>query len=470
MSSKTMQASFEHRIGDIVQLPGGVTSVNHIFHLPLNWDQSEDSDTIEVVARELFNTQISRTSQLPYLLYLQGGPGYPSPRYTGSGDWISYALKLYRVILLDQRGTGRSTAVTSASLQKIGDPELQARYLSHFRADSIVRDCEEIRKKLESLNESDRDEVEIKWTILGQSYGGFCLTTYLSMFPESVEFGLFTGGIPPLRSIDDVYRATFRRCAERNRKFYGRYPDDISKVRKIVKYLDDCGGAELPTGGLLSPQRFLQLGIILGQKAGSEMLHYLLEEAWEDETLSYAFLRSVENMSGFETNPIYALLHESIYMYGKNSTSKSNWSASRMLDEIKGENEFIFFDWKRMLSEQNDSSIYFTGEMIFPWMFEGDYKLLEPLKEVAHALAKKSDWGELYSAGNLSKANVSCAGIVYYDDMYVEREFSEELSRLLPDCKIWVTNEYQHSGLRDDGVKIFKTLLGMIRDDAGIPS
>lgn len=39
---------------------------------------------------------------LPYLLYLQGGPGFESPRPTESNGWIGKATESYRVVLLDQ--------------------------------------------------------------------------------------------------------------------------------------------------------------------------------------------------------------------------------------------------------------------------------------------------------------------------------------------------------------------------------
>lgn len=46
---------------------------------------------------------------------------------------------------------------------------------------------------------------EAKWTVLGQSFGGFCLLTYLSTYPEAVKAGLFTGGLPPVgRAPDEV--------------------------------------------------------------------------------------------------------------------------------------------------------------------------------------------------------------------------------------------------------------------------
>src|SRR4026209_1859479 len=83
----------------------------------------------------------------PYLVFLQGGPGFEAARPTSPPtSWMKRALLDFRVLLLDQRGTGRSTPVGS---RIPGDtPEAQATYLTHFRADSIVRDAEAIRQEL----------------------------------------------------------------------------------------------------------------------------------------------------------------------------------------------------------------------------------------------------------------------------------------------------------------------------------
>ena len=48
----------------------------------------------------------------------------------------------YRVLLLDQRGTGRSSPITRQTLPARGEPAAQADYLTHFRADAIVRALE----------------------------------------------------------------------------------------------------------------------------------------------------------------------------------------------------------------------------------------------------------------------------------------------------------------------------------------
>ncbi|MCV5371957.1 alpha/beta hydrolase, partial [Escherichia coli] len=102
-------------------------------------------------------------------------------------------------MLLDQRGTGNSSVINHQTLAHL-TPQQQADYLSHFRADNIVRDAEYIREQF---------GVE-KWAILGQSFGGFCSLTYLSLFPDSLLQSYITGGVPSVsRHADDVYEATF---------------------------------------------------------------------------------------------------------------------------------------------------------------------------------------------------------------------------------------------------------------------
>ena len=49
--------------------------------------------------------------------------------------------------------------------------------MTHLRADGIVRDAELIRQEL---------GVE-RWSILGQSFGGFCAMTYLSFAPDGLR-------------------------------------------------------------------------------------------------------------------------------------------------------------------------------------------------------------------------------------------------------------------------------------------
>ncbi len=180
----------------------------HQFVLPLDY-ANQDGEKVTVFAREIVLKE-SQNTELPWLVYLQGGPGFPSPRPDANSGWLKRALQQYRVLLLDQRGTGNSQVISAQTLAGKSTAE-QVAYLTQFRADNIVRDAEAIREQL---------GVE-KWALLGQSFGGFCSLHYLSYFPASLSRAYITGGIPSLtRHADDVYRATYKRVLDKNKAFF----------------------------------------------------------------------------------------------------------------------------------------------------------------------------------------------------------------------------------------------------------
>ncbi len=424
------------------RLPGLVLT-DHKFVVPLDYGDP-DGEQISVYAREVVARK-KRDDELPWLVFFQGGPGFGAPRPESKSGWLKRALKDYRVLLLDQRGTGRSTPVNYQTLARFGSPQAQADYLKHFRADSIVKDAEWIRRELVGEDQP--------WTGMGQSYGGFCLTHYLSAAPEGLREAIITGGLPSLdRPADDVYRATYRRVIDKNRRYYERYPDDIERVHEIVDYLINHK-VRLPGGGHISPQRFQQIGFVFGMSDGFEQVHYLLEDAFvqgaNGRELSYTFLRGMENSQPFETNPIFAILHEAIYCQGE----ASNWAA----EQVRA--EYPEFD----LSP--DKPIYLTGEMIYPWMFD-EYEYLRPLKEAAEILAAYDGWPHLYDQEVLKANTVPCVAAVYYNDMYVERAFSEETAESIQGIKLWVTNEYEHNALRADGERLLGRLLDRLHGEA----
>jgi pimeloyl-ACP methyl ester carboxylesterase len=323
-------------------------------------------------------------------------------------------------------------------------PEAQANYLKNFRADSIVKDAEFVRRELLGDNQP--------WSVLGQSFGGFCALHYLSKVPHGLNEVIFTGGLPPIdRSVDDVYRATYRRVIQKNELYYQRYPDDVEKVHELVDYLN-VNDIRLPGGGRLTPRRLRQLGFHFGSRDGFEQVHYLLEKAFvsgsKGKDISYTFLRGLENLQPFETNPIFAVLNEAIYC----QEFASNWSADRILEE------YPQFRIKKA------KPVFFFGEMIFPWMFD-DYERLRPLKPAANILAKYDAWPRLYDAAQLQENQVPCVAAVYYNDMYVERVFSEETAALIDGMNIWITNEHEHSALRLNGEKLLDHLMGMLLGD-----
>jgi pimeloyl-ACP methyl ester carboxylesterase len=361
----------------------------------------------------------------PLLVYFEGGPGFEAPRPVRTSDsppWLGRALADFRVLLLDQRGTGRSTPVGS---RLPGSAEEQASYLSHFRADSIVADAEAIREEL---------GVE-RWSVLGQSFGGVCAMRYLSAAPAALREVLFTGGVPPLgAAVDDVYRATFERMRERNERFFARYPDDRERVLAL---LDRAGTVTitLPGGDQLTPGRVRQLGHVLGMSDGFERLHYLLELPFD----APGFLHDAEEITSFARNPIYAVLHEACWADG----SATAWSAARVYDERD--------DWPEE---------FLTAEHIFPWMF--DAPSLSPLRDAANLLAAR-EWPRLYDTAVLERNEVPAAAVVYSEDVYVERAFSERTAAAVPKLRLWLTSEYDHDGLRKDSERVLGRLLDLTR-------
>ena len=115
--------------------PGTVVTDHH-FSVPLDHGRPEGSGSRCSPGR--WPPSARRATRLPWLVFLQGGPGFAAQRPVGRSTWLDRALDDYRVLLLDQRGTGRSTPLTARSLARLGTPAAQAEYLARFRADSIV--------------------------------------------------------------------------------------------------------------------------------------------------------------------------------------------------------------------------------------------------------------------------------------------------------------------------------------------
>ena len=404
-----------------IRVPGAVlTEREH--SVPLDHARA-DGPRITVFTREVADPDgLDR----PYLLFLQGGPGFEATRPTSPPTgWMARALRDYRVLLLDQRGTGRSTPVGEIP----GDtPADQAAYLTHFRADSIVRDAELIRAEL---------GVE-RWSVLGQSFGGFTSMTYLSFAPEGLREAFITGGLAPIgRPVDDVYGATYVRLLERNERYFERYPEDRARVRRIHQRLD-AGDIRLPSGDPLTGRRFRQLGLWLGDSAGFELLHHVLELPFG----SRAFLDDVERGVRFSRNPIYATLHESSYADG----GTTRWSAERLLPD-----EFA-------------DAGSFTAEHIYPWMFE-DYGALRSHREAAMLLAEHP-WPRMFDADRLRANDVPVAATIYVNDLFVERAFAEETAAAIRGLRPWITDEYEHNGLRADGERVLGRLIDLVRGRA----
>jgi hypothetical protein len=271
---------------------------------------------------------------------------------------------------------------------------------------------------------------------------------------------LITGGLPGLRSTaEDVYRAAFPRIERKNRGHYARYPEDVEAVRDLVRHLR-AHDVTLPGGGRLTAEAFQSLGLMLGSANGSHTLHYLIEDAFvagsSGPVFTDSFLWEVQRHLSFAGNPLFAVLHEAIYGQRSVDPGATGWAAER------ARRDFPQFDADTALA--GDGPVLFTGETIHPWMFATD-PALAPLRETAELLAQHEQWPDLYDPRQLADNDVPVAAAIYHDDMYVDTSDSVATARAVRGLRTWVTDEYEHDGLRVSGGRVLDRLVRLARGD-----
>lgn len=417
----------------------GMRIRDYVVPVPLDWSKPE-GQTIQLFAREVVDP--ARASEtLPLLCFLQGGPGGKSPRpTTGSPGWLWEAIKTHRVILPDQRGTGRSSPVTGDVIASFSDGDEAADYLASFDANSIVSDFEHLRKTVFE---------GVRWQTLGQSYGGFLILTYLSRAAEGLSACYIAGGLPGLSArAEDIYRRTYPRVAAKTARFYKRHPQNIERVAALADLLADCD-VRLPDGDRLSVKRLQTLGLNFGMGPGFETVHWAFDEALVGGGISSTFLTYVMDQTCFRGNELFAVLQEAIYP----TDGEAPASAA----------ERVRADFPAFAPEARP--LMFTGEMIYPWMFD-DVAALRPFRPALESMASRERQRDFYDTARLAANDVPIAAVIYHDDMYVDAGLSLETSAAVGNLDHWITNEFEHDGLRQS-VDVFNRLVTMVQQKGG---
>ncbi|WEV65262.1 alpha/beta fold hydrolase [Bifidobacterium sp. ESL0764] len=417
----------------------GLAVEDHSIKVPLDWRDSDPGKGFAGESLSLFYRVVTAPEHvhddLPLLVFLQGGPGGAGPRplNPSSDGWIAEAIKHFRIVLPDQRGTGRSSCVDSNVMGNIEGAHRQAEYLKAFLAGSIVRDFEHLRRT---------EFGGRKWVTLGQSYGGFLTLAYLSLYPEGLSASFTMGGIPHIpANAREVYEHTFPRMVQKTHLYYRRYPQDVDRVAAVADKLSARKGKAaitLPNGDPLSVERLQTLGRDFGMQPGPERLHWLMDTAFtagDDSAksrspLSDRFLESV--METTSSNALYWPLQEFIYADGE-LEEPIGWAAQQVRDEHP---EF----------DARHRPLLFTGEAVFPWMFEQE-KALRPFKAAVEELMGDTRFGKIYDTTQLKRNEVPLQAAVYFDDLYVDSGMQLDMLSRVGNSHAWVTNEYQHDGL-----------------------
>jgi pimeloyl-ACP methyl ester carboxylesterase len=148
-----------------------------------------------------------------FLLALSGGPGQPSVPFAESFRLsLAPALRHRRLVLLDQRGTGGSGAITCPGVQRLGtlDPvntrlvEACANQLGPARrfysTTDTVEDVEALRAAIGAP----------KLQVMGVSYGTYVAVQYARRHPASTD-GLILDSVVGPDGIDAYFLDTFER-------------------------------------------------------------------------------------------------------------------------------------------------------------------------------------------------------------------------------------------------------------------
>ncbi|KAI2614538.1 alpha/beta-hydrolase [Hypoxylon fragiforme] len=449
-------------------VPGKILVKEFWFEVPLDHSKP-DSNPIKLFARSatkyekpIVEPASDVNVQKPYFLFLQGGPGLPTPT-PQSSPLSNYMLdRGYELLFLDQRGTGLSSTISDSTLALIGDAQKQADYLKFFRADTIVKDSEAVRLRLTE----DYPERKKKWSTWGQSFGGMTTLTYLSFAPEGLRECFITGGLSPLdKGPEEVYQATYRRCMERNVAYYKKFPGDIDSVKMIATKIRELGGEKgipLPTGGFLTVQRLMTVGLNFGAHGGIDRVHNYIVRMKADldqfGIFTRATMNELEQDNAWDIAPIYTLLHEPCWCFGPGVAG--NWAAERIGKEME-EYQWLHKDWAGPAS-LGEKPLFFSGEMTYPFLLETCGGLIN-LKETAHILAKYDQWAPLYDIEQLAKNEVPVYAACY-NDMYVDPDLARVTASRIKGIKVFETNVLYHNAVRSNPGDVIPQLL-KLRDD-----
>ena len=172
----------------------------------------------------------------PPLLFLNGGPGLATDGYEGIAEQLKSKRK---VILFDQRGTGKS---------KIN--EVTAKTITSAK---MVEDIEALRHHL---------KIE-SWDVIGQSFGGVYAMYYANSYPTSINKLILTSTLAPRkdefkdfkyvnffkgkffkseREVDSVYTRAIKEAQQKLRTLQQWESLERKKMNKLLVNLENYEG------------------------------------------------------------------------------------------------------------------------------------------------------------------------------------------------------------------------------------
>ncbi|PSR92269.1 Alpha/Beta hydrolase protein [Coniella lustricola] len=451
------------------------------FQVPLDYSPSSaQEDTLHVVAHMVYGEKsLKKTTRVqenwtqsiledtslrrrPILLYLCGGPGADNPPCRVSQMNRTLLHKGYSILYVDYRGCGDSSPVSSRKLQQRSqfDDSKKAQYLTKFGQDNIVRDLEAIRLCLSNILASGKT---IKWTTLGQSYGGYISLTYLSMHPEGLQEVFITGGLPPCgMNIENYFRVEYQDIVARNKAFYQAYPDADALVRKIMRLISHIGpkNIQMSGRGYMTGQKLLTLGRQFGSKVGFPEVYNLLRKIESnlktDGQLHADTTHEFESILHIDERPLYPILLEQTWCSG----GPTRWAAERVARTIHG------FEYLRANADgaypdialtPAEQPIYFNANTYCRFHYDTHEELID-LKAAVELLAEH-DWECPYDYEKLraNRLAVPVYAIVFEQDMHLEAGVAAKTASMVGGLKV-VIDPGWHQDIRYKPAEVLDNL------------
>ncbi len=202
--------------------------------VPLDWF-AQSGPRIEVFYRLLNPSE----TQKPILVFLNGGPASSSSSYVsldGTHNSLISFMDKFRVLVIDQRGTGFSAPLDLGSLDL--DAVKMARLLG---AKSHARDSEAVLGRILRPHED--------FFLLSHSYGSQILFHYLTdanikKLPKKV---IIASPLAPYVDSVEVFLARRQQLGQLNKDLLGNHPDLKAKIIKVKErirreeYVDSFG-------------------------------------------------------------------------------------------------------------------------------------------------------------------------------------------------------------------------------------
>ena len=219
-----------------LRIPGLVIT-EHEFSVPLDHARP-DGERIAVFAREVADPDgLDR----PLLVFFQGGPGFEAPRPTAQPAVAGLARARADGLPRAAARPARHGALDAGRRALPGLDAARAGRLPH----ALPRRLDRPRRRADPRT----SWASIAWSVLGQSFGGFCVDELPLARARGPARGLHhrrpRADRPAHRRRST--RATYRRTLDRSRRYYERYPGDRDRVRELCARLESRRESGFPT-------------------------------------------------------------------------------------------------------------------------------------------------------------------------------------------------------------------------------